>query len=271
MGPLPGLREREGCRADPADAGFIGVSFSMAMSKRSVRSFFLFLLAVCVVLSSGKVVSADALSDLLDKLEKRREQVRTLHHVTLTTSREGDVLRKTSGRLWEKRAGESCKTRRAVSIETSQKGSKSVNRVETVTVFDGKHEWRQMPVGDKIMVFKAGVSERKGLGEVYAMMGSGRTRMKGRESIRQEPCVVLEVIGGGENDRFRATYWISESYGVVLKSTVMRADRSSTEMETLDFTANEPVKDGLFDYEPPEGATVVDTGQMGKQPGAKKP
>ncbi len=243
----------------------------MAMSKQKIRSCLLFLPAVCVVLSLGTVVSADLPSDLIDKLEKRREQVRTLHHVTRKTSREGDVLRKTSGRLWEKRVGKSCKTRLAVSIETSRKGSKSVNRVETVTVFDGKNEWRQMPVGDKIMVFKAGVSERKGLGDVYDMMDSGRPRMKGRESIRQEPCVVLEVIGGGENDRFRATYWISESYGVVLKSTMTRADRSSTEMETVEFTANEPVKDGVFAYEPPEGATVVDTGQMGKTPGATKP
>lgn len=223
-----------------------------------------------MVLGTGSSSWADPATDLLEKLEKRRAQVRTLQHATRTTSRAGDVLHETSSRSWEKHTGKSWKIRRSTKVKTSSKGGKSTREVETLTVVDGKHEWRQMPVGDKTMVFKAKASAVKGLEEVRRALHSGKPRVKGHESIRQEPCVVLEIVGGGTSDRFKATYWISESYGVVLKSTVTRADRSRTEMETTEFAANAPIEDKRFIYEPPEGATVVDTGMIGTTPGGKK-
>jgi outer membrane lipoprotein-sorting protein len=231
----------------------------------------LWILSGWLVCCAAPAASADPVSELLAKLEQRRERARSLQHTTRTVSRDGDVVREATSRLWELRTGGAHKVRLATTVETSRKGGRSLSRVDTVTVFDGTHEWRQMPVDDQVMVIKAKASSRKGLDDVRAMMKAGNPRMKGRENIHQEPCVVLEVLGGGRNDRFRATYWISESYGVVLKSSISRADRSATEMETVSLKVDEPIEDGIFVYKPPEGATVLDTGALGKQPAGAKP
>lgn len=207
----------------------------------------------------------------LDKLEKRRTQLQTLHHVTRATSQEGDIVRETTTQTWEKRTANTLRINRRTKIKTSKKGGKPVSEVETLTVVDGKHEWRQMPVGDRTMVFKSTVSDLGALNDIRTTLRSGKGRITGRENIHREPCVVLEVSGGNKSDRFKATYWISESYGVLLKSVSTRADRSRTEMDTAELEVNAGIQDAKFAYTPPEGATVLDTGAIGGKGGGPKP
>jgi len=207
----------------------------------------------------------------LDKLEKRRTQLRTLYHVTKATSREGDIVRNTTTQTWEKRAGKTLKIRRSTKIKTLGKSGKPLSEVETLTVVDGKYEWRQMPVGDQTMVFKSKVSRQGALNDIRATLRSGKGRIKGHENIHREPCLVLEVSGGNQGDRFKVTYWISESYGVLLKSVNTRADRTRTGMDTTEFTVSAAVEDAKFVYTPPEGATVLDTEAIGKKGGGSKP
>jgi len=207
----------------------------------------------------------------LDKLEKKRTQLRTLYHVTKATSRQGDIVRETTTQTWEKRTGKTLKIRRRTKIKTLGKNGKPLSEVETLTVVDGEYEWRQMPVGDRTMVFKSKVSNLGALNDIRTTLRSGKVRLKGHENIHREPCVVLEVSGGNQSDRFKITYWISESYGVLLKSVSTRADRSRTEMDTAELEVNAAIQDAKFVYTPPEGATVLDTGAIGGKGGGPKP
>ncbi|UCC31437.1 MAG: hypothetical protein JSU86_04005 [Phycisphaerales bacterium] len=209
--------------------------------------------------------------EFLDKLERRRTQLQTLHQVTKATSREGDIVRETTTQTWEKRTGKTLRIHRSTKIKTLKKGGKPVSEVETLTVVDGEHEWRQMPVGDRTMVFKSKVSDLGALNDIRATLRSGKGRITGRENIHREPCVVLEVSGGDKSDRFKATYWISESYGVLLKSVSTRADRSRTEMDTAELEVSAAIQDTKFVYTPPEGATVLDTGSIGEKGDGSKP
>ncbi len=59
-------------------------------------------------------------------------------------------------------------------------------------------------------------------------------------------------------DRCKATYWISETYGAVLKSVITRAGRTRTELDTVEFKVNIPIEDAKFVYDPPDDATVLD-------------
>jgi hypothetical protein len=213
----------------------------------------------------------DPASELLDRLQKRRDKVRTLYHVTRTRARDGAATRETTTQIWEKQFDKMRKSRWVAEAKMHKKDPGQGRKEKTLTVSDGKHEWRELLVGGKIMVFKARVSETEPLDEVRRALHSGNSRMKGSESIHGEACVVLNVTGGGRRDRLDATYWISEAYGVVLKSVITKADRTRTEMDTVEFKVNAPIEDEKFSYEPPDDATVLDTDTFGRTGGGGKP
>ena len=232
------------------------------MAKRRVVADWCAALTALIVLTVPGTLVGQTPHELVAGLEKRRAKVRTLDHVTRTISREGTAIRETTTRSLEKVADKGVKSRQESTVKTTDKSGKQTSTVKAVTVSDGTYEWREMPVGDRMMVFKSKVSRRNPLGDVKRTLGLGRARIKGHESIHRESCVVLEVLAGSA-ERFRATYWISESYGVVLKSVILKADSSRTEMDTVEFKVNSPIEDGKFVYRPPDGATVVDTDNLG--------
>jgi outer membrane lipoprotein-sorting protein len=216
-----------------------------------------------------------AVDELLDQLEKRREQVGTLYHVTKNTSREGDLVRESVIRTWEKRSGKTYKARvlsttktgkKSEKSEKSEKSAKDSGEVETLTVSDGEYEWRQTQINDKIMVFKSKASRENPLKVLREAARGGQVRLTGREHIEHQPCVVLEVKGERARDQSKATYWVSESHGAVLRSKTVRMDGGEVEVTTSEFKVAEPIEDDKFVYAPPEGAVVIDTDAIGGQP-----
>ncbi len=62
-------------------------------------------------------------------------------------------------------------------------------------------------------------------------------------------------------------YWISESYGLILKSLVQQRDGSVAETVTDALTVNEPLSGVTFSYTPPEGARIIDANARSKRGG----
>lgn len=215
---------------------------------------------------------AEPVKELLDRLEKQRAHAATIYHVTESKIHDGVSIRMSTTKMWEKRTDTLVKLRLATVTTTLDTKGKQIGKVEMLTVSDGKREWRQMPVGDKVMVFASALSNKRPLHNLRDALSRGKVRLKGREHIARQPCVVLEATDARKSGRYKATYWVSESYGVVLKSLVIQGDRSRTEVTTSEFTINEPIDDAKFSYSPPPDATVLDTNAIGKPSGeAAKP
>jgi outer membrane lipoprotein-sorting protein len=125
-----------------------------------------------------------------------------------------------------------------------------------------------MPVmGSKKIVFKGKATGRGEFEDIRSMAGRGEARLRGEETVLDQPCTQLEIKGKEGGDHFLASYWISERYGVVLKSVVESADQSVTETRVTEFKVDEPVADSLFEYKPPADAQVIDNDAIGKKKG----
>ncbi len=212
--------------------------------------------------------TAETVEELLDKLQAKRAQVQTLHQEKRTTLREGETTRESTVLLWEKRSGGTVRTRVVTKTSIRKKGVKGAVETETLAVSDGKNEWRQVPVAGKTMVFRTKAGARTDLDQVRAAIAEAKARIKGREYILRESCVIIEILSGGRGTGFKATYWVSEKYGIVLKSVSRRADRTGMEMVTTTLKVDEPIDDGQFTYTPPANATVLNTDEIKKKPSA---
>ncbi|MDO8632600.1 MAG: hypothetical protein Q7R41_19125 [Phycisphaerales bacterium] len=208
------------------------------------------------------------MSDKLAELEKQRNKINTLHTVAKTTTRMGARNRETTIETWEKRADGKNKMRRVTHTKAvTAQGAEPVE-METVMVRDGTTSWREMPVmGSKMIVFKGKTTERGEFEGIRSMADKGEARLRGEETVLDQPCTQLEIKGKEGGDHFLASYWISERYGVVLKSVVESADQSVTETRVTEFKVDEPVADSLFEYKPPADAQVIDNDAIGKKKG----
>lgn len=213
-------------------------------------------------------VTAETVEELLEKLQAKRVQVQTLHQEKRTTLREGETTRESTVHRFEKRSGGIVRSRVVTKTSTSKKGVKGAVETETLAVSDGKNEWRQVPVAGKTMVFRTKAGTGTDLDEVRAAIAEGKARIKGREHILRESCVIIEILSGGRGTGFKATYWVSERYGILLKSVSRRADRTGMEMVTTTLKVDEPIDDGQFTYTPPANATVVNADAIKKKPSA---
>lgn len=225
-----------------------------------VRTGYGVLVLVCFLVDP---LRAETPEELLTQLSKRREALSSLHHTTRTITKEGDTVREAMAIRWERQSPQGRQVRLVTKTRTQKKDGKWDDEIETVMVNDGAFEWREMKVNDSTMVFKAKNENTNPLSEVQEAVKSGKARIKGRESVAQEPCVVLEV-SGRKGSAFSALYWISLAHGVVLKSEMQRADRIRTDVQTIEWTPNESVSDEHFTYKPGKDVTVLDTAGLGE-------
>lgn len=219
-------------------------------------------------------VKAEEAAAVVDRLAKKQESIQTVYHAARIVTEESKSTRKSTVKTWRKRAGKTWKFRQASASEVDAKFESKEKQSEIVTVSDGKDEWREMAVGDKVMVIKskAQFDPEAELAEIRARLKQGKTKISGPDKVEGFPCTVLEIEGTEGSERFEASYWISEQHGLVLRSKVRRADRLRTEMVTTELKINDELPDSQFAYTPPKDATVVDTDAMAKpQDAPKKP
>jgi outer membrane lipoprotein-sorting protein len=238
------------------------------MKKMTLLSFLIHSCAAVVLLAGSARCLAGDVSDKLAELEKQRNKINTLHTVAKTTTRMGAGNRETTIETWEKLADGKHKMRRVFRTKTvAAQGAEPVE-TESVMANDGTTAWKETPVmGSKKMVFKGKAVERSEFEGIRSMVDRGEARLRGEETVMEQPCIQLEIKGKEGGDQFLASYWISARYGVILKSVVENADQSVTETRVTEFKVDETIADSLFAYKPPADAQVIDSDSIGKKKG----
>lgn len=219
-------------------------------------------IVLTVSVASGALAATPQVKDVLPRLNKQRERVRTLYHKTETTITDKNKrpTRKITLETWEhyeKKVRKFHTISKAVTV-----GDAGEKTVVSHTVSDGRTTWREVPRGDTLLVIKsaAGSSSNR----LTDLMKADHTKIKGREKIGGEPCMVMESTTMHRGDESTNVYWVSEAYGLILKSRTVQRDGSVSVMSTVTIKVNEPLSGAVFSYEPPEDATVLDTDMLRK-------
>lgn len=234
--------------------------------------------ALFFVLCAGFATSsawADNPTETFDKLSKKLESVKSLYMASKVTVEENKAERTTTLRSWYKKSDAGWKNRtESLANSLDPKAGDKDKKVEMVSVCDGANEWREMAVADKKMVFKskAGANTGPDLSEIKARLKSGEVKVSTGEKVLGHTCVMFDVNGTDNGEKFQATFWLSEDHGLVLKSRMKRGDRIKTEIVVTEVKVNDAIADSQFTYTPAADATVVDTdamapsGKSGKNP-----
>lgn len=225
-----------------------------------------------VAAALGFVVSSFATAaepaEIVERLEKKHNELKTAYVVMETkTSGDGQTVTATN-KVWKKKDGKKWKERRTSSAatEAGEGKEKKSAKTDSETVCDGEHCYREMKIGDSVMVFKSKADEEQEYARIHAELKSGTAALKDKEELLEERCAVIEIKTGGKRESQTITYWISEETGLVLKRTETGAGDRKIEVTVTEFELDEEIDDAKFTYKQPEGATVVDTDSLGKAP-----
>ena len=215
------------------------------------------------ILVSSSRATAESPEEALTRLEKARAEVKTLRFEATTTVVDGDITRestaKTLERIHEGKRHSRVESRTKV---RAKGGGDSSAQSRSVSVIDGDWEWREVPVGGTTMVVKARPTAKNEFSRAREWMQKGQAKIKGHEKIEDESCLVLEIgpkdKEKGRTDAIQATYWISERYGLIMKSRVVLGEGNRIEMKVTEFAAGESLPADAFTYTPPPGAKVIE-------------
>ena len=213
--------------------------------------------------------------ELLDKLEKRHAQVRTIHSIATakTTTRGKSDVKTNRQETWLRRSGKKVQSK----ILTTATGARSADRSEDsapkMIVSDGTSTWSEFRSKAGVMVIKSASKPNDPLSTIRESMRRARASVTGRETIAGEQCAVLEIVfkdrsRGSSQPPRKETYWLTERHGIVVKRVVQVPDGVTKETTITELEVNQPIDDAVFNYTPPEGADVIDTATIG---GKSKP
>ena len=217
--------------------------------------------ALSLVALSAQASDADS---LIQSLKERRAKIKSLHTVTTTNVHNRKGVRKTVFEYWEMKTEKSRKTRRVGRSEVTGDGKARGGQAESLTVSDGTHEWSQLPGANGEIIVKSEARYEDELDQVSDALKSGKARTKPGGKILGFDSVVVEVVGDAHGTSYKATFWLSEKHGVILRSSIRHADGDGMEVETTTCEINGDVSKDIFTYSPPKGAQVIDTASIGR-------
>lgn len=235
----------------------------MESRRQSPRWRYLAIAPVALALVAVPVQASDV-DSLVKSLRERRAKVKSLHTVTTTHVRGRKGVRKTEFEYWEVKTEKSHKMRRIGKTEITGEGPGRGGLAESLTVSDGQHEWSQLPGAKGKIIVKSEAGSKDELDQVSDALKRGKGRTKPGERILGIETVVVEIVGDARGTSYKATYWISEKHGVILRSSVRHADGNGAEMETTKCEINGSISNEIFTYSPPAGAQVIDTTSIGR-------
>ena len=243
------------------------MDFTWSEKTMITKTFFKLLAAsVVFVALQASATRAEEAADKVAELKKLREKIATLHMVATSITRSGSGTRELRIESWEKNAGGKQMFKRWVTAKTEPGTPKEQTAAPSLTIKDGVTAWRELDLGDKKLVFKGKSETRNEYFDIDPLLGNGVAKIGNGDKLLDQPCVLLEIREKANPEDIIASYWISERYGVVLKSVVESAGATITEMKVTEFKLDEELPDSLFSYRPPANAQVIDE----KSRGAKK-
>jgi len=207
----------------------------------------------------GAVARAEDPKEKLAELKKKREKVATLYIKATSVSRSGSGTRESNIETWEKNSDGKQKFRREVTAKVEPGTPKEQAAAPSLMIRDGETAWREMDVPGKKMVFRAKAQKLNEYNEIESLLEKkGIAKIRDSEKILDQPCVLLEIREKANPEDLVGSYWISEKYGIVLKSVVESAGATITEMKVGEFKVDEDISESKFAYKPPPDAQVFD-------------
>ena len=228
------------------------------------KAVFMVALAFAVLPLAVRASDADK---LLKSLEERRGRVKSLHTVTETATRQQEVMRKTRFEYWELNTDDTRKTKRIGRTETPRKGKDKPEITESVSVSDGEFLWSELAGTGGKTIIKSVAMASDDFGGLRDVMRRGKARTRPGEELLGMKTVVIEVVGREVGGSYKATYWISEKNGIILKSRVTNSDGSRIETDTSLCEIDRKIPESTFAYTTPDGAKVIDTTTIGQKTG----
>lgn len=228
------------------------------------RTISMGLIGFLTLFGAAQVLAADDSAERLAALKKKREALATLHLIGTSLARSAAGTRELRIETWEKNHGESHKLRREVTGKANPGTADESTTATTLVIKDGTNAWREVGTAEKKVVFRSTPKKRTEYHELESIAEKGIVKIREGESFINQPCVVVDVRHKANPDDVIASYWISEKYGVVLKSTVKSDDATVTEWAASDIQVDEEISDAKFSYKPSYDAQVIEE-KMGGQ------
>jgi len=218
----------------------------------------------CVIgILATPAVKAESVTELLEKLEVKRKQVRSLYlessmTVTQYSTQKQPTTLSHETKQWERCADEKCKSRSESKSTTVHVAgaNKQIIETETLTVSDGATEWSQHKHGDKTTVMKRKPAPDTTFEEIRTALEEGGIARLPDETLLGHSCVVLDVDHYLTSTKIK--YWITEEHGIPLRAVSDHGLLRNMEMIVKAVKVNEPIDDALFSYKPPEGASIME-------------
>jgi len=208
---------------------------------------------------------ADDVDAVLRRLEQERSSLASFFHEYehLSTSFGGKEGLQ-SIRRWEERKEGNINRRMEIKVgaPSPDKGTDK-EAISSLNVSDGTTTWTVTTLGGETTVMRSSASDpgapMEDLAAVRQMIQNGKARVRPSETISGSRCAVIEVVGNADGRRYKFTAWIAEESGLVLQQWISHSDGRRQERFTRKVEINKPINPALFQYAPPEGATVHGT------------
>lgn len=204
------------------------------------------------------ITRGDEVADKMADLKKLREKIPALHMVATSVSRSATGTRELKIETWEKEADGKRKVRRVITPKADPGIPKDQSAAPSLMVKDGDTAWREMDTGGKKLVFKAKADNRNEYTDVESLLRDGIAKFSSADKLLDHPCVLLEIREKANPDEIKASFWISERTGLVLKSVVNSPGATVTETKVTTLKLDGEVPNSLFTYRPPQDAQVIE-------------
>ncbi len=202
---------------------------------------------------------AGELEGVLRELGQCREAIKSLHHNYTVSTGPRDAATTIATETWELQTDAGRKH-----VTMTREAAKRADRIVAVTkvVSDGTHEWREMPIGQTVLVVKSKQMPVEEFASLRRLLVEGKARKRDSEVVAGESCIVIECVGEHDGHTQKSTFWVSKKHGLILRQLTESSDGQRREMITTSLEINKTVDTKIFAYAPPEGARVIDTLDM---------
>lgn len=238
------------------------------MSLKSVALLGLFLALILILAGCNNNITAE---EIIAKMEETIEGTHDAHAIVKASIDAQGIRMDVTAEVWEKMPNK---------VRTEIRQASEARYQGAVMVSDGVQAWYYEPAGNRVLVGSAGEVDMP-LGQ--EMLGPLQERVQDVLDVSDVELVGEDAVAGhdaykliltpredAEEEIFpgngTATLWVDKQQWIILKATYEASAFGSGGIEIQDFELNPGIADDLFEFEVPEGASVVDVEAQQPEP-----
>ncbi len=238
------------------------------MSGKALALIGLFLTFGLILTGCGGGITAE---EVVSKMEETIANTDNAHAVIVASVDAQGIKMNVTAEVWEMMPNK---------VRAEVRDASESRLVGMVMVSDGEQAWLYEPASNRVTVGRAGEVDMPLPQEMLSSLDetiqkvldvsdvelAGEEVVAGRDayklSLSPREDAEQEVFPGNGN----ATIWVDKEQWIVLKAVYEASALGSGVMEVQSFELNPGVADNMFDFEVPEGATVVDAKAQEPEP-----